>query len=235
MVELDLACTAACEAVRESGGVMTKINETENPQAVPTVELDEIRDLLRRAAGKDAGAMPELRAALDRRPEVWRRLGDPAAHVERTWIGELAGPDAALAEVFARRAADLRRELIGPAPSPLERLLVDRVVACWLQVRHADLAAARPGGRTAEGRDRMTRRQSAAATPAPSRRWRGCDGCRRSSRRRARGRTRRRPSPPACTTIRPISSLPPPAEGRGPSGGASSTEGGRRRRRVRGS
>jgi hypothetical protein len=35
-----------------------------------------------------------------------------------------------------------RAELAGPEPSPLERLLVERVVACWLQVQYADAAYA---------------------------------------------------------------------------------------------
>ncbi len=46
--------------------------------------------------------------------------------------------------------------------APLERLLVDRVAACWLQLHHADLAAARMHDETAEGSERMRRRQAAA-------------------------------------------------------------------------
>lgn len=33
----------------------------------------------------------------------------------------------------------MRGELAGPNPTPLESLLVGRVVACWLQVQDADL------------------------------------------------------------------------------------------------
>jgi len=128
----------------------------------PIPELDDIRALLTRAAGGDGEALPELRAVLDRRPELWRKLGDLAAHVELAWIGEVAGANPALAEVLARKVAALKRELGGPSPSPLERLLVDRVAACWLQVHHADLAAARPHDETTEGRERMRKRQAAA-------------------------------------------------------------------------
>jgi len=39
----------------------------------------------------------------------------------------------------------MRTELAGPRPSPIERLLVQRVVACWLQVYHADAMAAQAG------------------------------------------------------------------------------------------
>lgn len=128
----------------------------------PIADLDEIRELLGRAAGRDPEALPELRAVLDRRPELWRRLGDLAAHAELAWVGEIAGANPALAEVLTRKVAALKQELGGPTPSPLERLLVDRVAACWLQIHHADLAAARPVDATAEGRERLRKRQDAA-------------------------------------------------------------------------
>jgi len=128
----------------------------------PIAGLDEIRDLLGRAAGRHPGALPELRAVLDRRPELWRKLGDLAAHVELAWVGEVAGANAALAEVLTRKIAELKREMGGPTPSTLERLLIDRVAACWLQIHHADLAAARPVDATAEGRERLRKRQEAA-------------------------------------------------------------------------
>lgn len=125
-------------------------------------DLDEIRELLGRAAGGDQEAMPELRAALDHRSEVWQRLGDLAAHAELAWVGEIAGANPALAEVLTRKVGSLKEDLGGPTPSPLERLLIDRVAACWLQIHHADLAAARPVDATAEGRERLRKRQEAA-------------------------------------------------------------------------
>jgi hypothetical protein len=36
------------------------------------------------------------------------------------------------------RLALLKQELAGPNPNPIERLLVDRVGACWLQLAYAD-------------------------------------------------------------------------------------------------
>lgn len=45
-------------------------------------------------------------------------------------------------ETLPGRLAKLRRELLGPSPSPIERLLVDRIVICWMQVHHADWLAA---------------------------------------------------------------------------------------------
>ncbi len=41
-----------------------------------------------------------------------------------------------------RRVDELRAELLGVQTSPLERLLVERIVASWLQVRYFDTAVA---------------------------------------------------------------------------------------------
>jgi hypothetical protein len=45
-------------------------------------------------------------------------------------------------EALERKLQRLRTELSGPAPTPLESLLVDRILACWLQVNYADAAFA---------------------------------------------------------------------------------------------
>ena len=74
--------------------------------------------------------------------EMWRRLGDLAAHAELTWIRHVSGTDLALLEMLARNLGALKAELGGPAPSPLERLMIDRIAINWLIVGHADLEAA---------------------------------------------------------------------------------------------
>jgi hypothetical protein len=45
-------------------------------------------------------------------------------------------------DICRYRNGALKAELGGPAPSPLERLLVDRIAINWLMVGHADLEAA---------------------------------------------------------------------------------------------
>src|SRR5262249_51636526 len=51
-----------------------------------------------------------------------------------------------------------RAELGGPAPSPLERLLVERVVMTWLQTAYHDALAAQSAG-AAEARLRLIHQQ----------------------------------------------------------------------------
>jgi hypothetical protein len=73
---------------------------------------------------------------------LWQQLGDLSAHAELTWLRHVSGTDLALREMLARKLGALKAELSGPAPSPLERLLVDRIAINWLMVGHADLEAA---------------------------------------------------------------------------------------------
>lgn len=74
-------------------------------KALATVDeaaVARVNALLPGANDGDRCALAELREVLDSNPELWKALGA------------------------------LRRELTGPAPTPLERLLVDRVALGWL-------------------------------------------------------------------------------------------------------
>ncbi len=50
----------------------------------------------------------------------------------------VSGEHLVLRESIRRELDNMRRELAGVSPTPLESLLVDRVVACWLQLRYAE-------------------------------------------------------------------------------------------------
>jgi hypothetical protein len=93
---------------------------------------------VRRAREGDRTVLPELRRLLDQNPRVWQCHGDLAQQAEEAWLRLAAGHDLFLHESLIRKLRDLRGELAGPDPSPLEQLLVGRIVACWLQVHYAD-------------------------------------------------------------------------------------------------
>jgi hypothetical protein len=119
-----------------------------------TETLERLQSLVKRAEQGDESALPELRVALDTNPWIWQRYGDLAQQVQAAWLQLIAGPNLLLRESVERKAEQLRAELAGPEPSPLEKLLVERVIACWLQVQYADAAYAQqtspsPGQHTA--------------------------------------------------------------------------------------
>ena len=103
--------------------------------------------IIERAENGDADARPALRGLLDRIPEMRQIMGaDLERSVECTISKSLGGDDnLAFSEGLKRKLTSLRQELEGPSPSPTERFLVDRAVACWLQVQEADLRYANMG------------------------------------------------------------------------------------------
>src|SRR4051812_31120295 len=107
----------------------------------PQADTQELQRLLAQAHEGDLAVLPELRAALDRQPELWKQVGDLAAHAELTMLRLAAGQDLFALEAMKRRLAVLKAELAGPSPSALEKLLVDRVGVCWLQVHYLDMQA----------------------------------------------------------------------------------------------
>jgi len=112
----------------------------------PLTRDDAFRELLARANQGDRAAVSELRRHLDANPEIWRRAGDLATHVEQVWIDLLAGGNWLVAEGLRRHVDDLRQELSGSHPTRLEDLLVRLVTTTWLTTQHAALAASAAGG-----------------------------------------------------------------------------------------
>jgi hypothetical protein len=103
---------------------------------------EQIQDILDRAQQGDHTVLPELEHLLDNQPEIWRRCGDLAGQVQAAWIKVVAGENALLEQSLRRQLDEMRCDLEGGTASPLEKLLVGRVVACWLHTQQADAAAA---------------------------------------------------------------------------------------------
>ena len=124
--------------------------------------LERLRLLLQRAEQGDEAALPALGLALDAHPEIWQRYGDLGRQAEAAWVQLVCGPNLLLRESLGRKLEELRAELGGPSPSPLERLLVARVLACWLQVHYADTAYAQLKAASPAQHAAALKRQNAA-------------------------------------------------------------------------
>jgi hypothetical protein len=73
---------------------------------------------------------------------VERYGGNLAWQAERSLIRKAAGDNLLFAEALTRKLELLRAEVACQNPAPVERLLIERVVACWLQVHEADIRLA---------------------------------------------------------------------------------------------
>ena len=123
---------------------------------------DELARLLKRAEQGDLSSLPELREALDSNASLWHHYGDLAAQAEAALILLAAGPNLLLAESLQRKLKALKDELGGQAASPLDRLLIERVTATWLQVSYYDGLMAQAKG-VSEAQAKMLQRQQDAA------------------------------------------------------------------------
>ena len=57
---------------------------------------------------------------------------------ERSLVKRFSGDDPLVQEALPPQLKAKRAELAGPEPSPLEELLAERIVACWLQLQYAE-------------------------------------------------------------------------------------------------
>lgn len=130
---------------------------------------EEFAELVSRANQGEPEAVIELRWLLDERPEIWQQIGDLSLHAEEALLTLVAGSDLLARESIARKLRSLRDELVGPSPTPLEQLAVDRIAICWLQVQYADTlfggthqAASKRTAMTIRWLDQAARRYNAA-------------------------------------------------------------------------
>jgi hypothetical protein len=101
-----------------------------------------IRDIIERAQKGDEKVLPALRKLLHSPDLVERLGGNLAVQVEHSLIRAAAGKNLAFREAVLSKMDMMRTELAGPEPTPLERLLVERVITCWVQVQLDDIRLA---------------------------------------------------------------------------------------------
>jgi hypothetical protein len=124
-------------------------NEPTLPPENKPQEVQHLEVLVQRARQGDESALPELRELLDRCPELWQRCGDLAAQAQQGWLNLVGGVNLVYKESVKRQLDAMRLELSGPDPTPLESLLIQRVLAAWVQVHFADAIAAQAQERQA--------------------------------------------------------------------------------------
>ncbi len=98
----------------------------------------DVATLRQRANGGDEKAQAEIRRLIDANPDLSRRIGDLAYHAQMSFVRLVAQDDYLMSEAIKKRADEMRRELAGAFPTPLEIMAVERVAAAWLQVQYVE-------------------------------------------------------------------------------------------------
>ncbi len=98
--------------------------------------IGKLRELVKKAEKGTKKAVPEIREILREHPHLCWRLSNLSGLTEGALIDRMSrDEDLASKELMKRQLACMREEVAGDDPSPLERLLAERVVATWLQVQ----------------------------------------------------------------------------------------------------
>ena len=108
-----------------------------SPEPKPERTPEEHADLIRRAEGYDVEALKELTHIHHDEDDLVIDPGDLAARAEMAVVA-LATTTVSERAALARRLGHTRRELDGPSPTPIERLLVDRIVTCGLELSYLE-------------------------------------------------------------------------------------------------
>jgi hypothetical protein len=106
--------------------------------------------VIERAMRGDATAVPALREILKNPTAVLVLGGNLARRAEEGFIEALAGNNLANREAISADLERRRSDLLGANPTPVEVLLVERVMACWLQVQDADFRFAKLQGKLSD-------------------------------------------------------------------------------------
>ena len=118
--------------------------------------------LVKCAQKGDISALQHLRQFLDDRPELWHSCGNLAVLVETAWISALCEDNPLGIESMKRQTEVMRKELAGEHPTAVEKLMVDQVIACWLQTKYIEATSANTVGGTHEQTQTRIRRLESA-------------------------------------------------------------------------
>jgi hypothetical protein len=103
------------------------------------VSPPDVGDVFARGTRGDTAVLPALRKAFADHPELVSLVGDIARHAEDTLLTLVAGENLTAKHAFRLKLAEVREKLLAGTSSELERLLVERVVLCWLEVNYGDI------------------------------------------------------------------------------------------------
>jgi hypothetical protein len=123
-------------------GVTRKVTAVETTGAAE--ENNEDIGVLIPLARKDKAAAAQLWKLLEAQGNIdsFLHRSDMARHTERSMISAYNGTDVLGREMSERRLEQMRRELAGENSTPLETLLIERIVQCWFHVHQCEITLA---------------------------------------------------------------------------------------------
>ena len=122
-----------------------------------------VASLMKEAENGDASALSALKERLPEEIDTFllEEYGELGQTAENALVKAVAGGNLLHVEGLKLKAERLKADLAGPDPSPLERLLVERIVCCWILATYADAMYAQGmAGRSWAADECLQRRQA---------------------------------------------------------------------------
>lgn len=107
--------------------------KTKDPQ--PSNEPPDFVALARRAQEGDESALKAMQPLI-KNPDFWREAADLVVNAEYAVVTRMSGKNLIFRESLKAQLSHMKAELGGPNPTPMERLLVDRVVLTWVTLNY---------------------------------------------------------------------------------------------------
>lgn len=108
-------------------------------KAEPLPTREAFDDLIKLANAGDRAAVETLSKLLDDNPQLWQQVGDLARNSETLLILRIAGSDCLTRESIERQIGTMRQTMTSPRASPMEKLLIDQIVICFLQQQYVNI------------------------------------------------------------------------------------------------
>ena len=124
--------------------------------------IADLQALVAQARAGDVEVLPALRQMLASQPQIWQQCADLGGNELRRWIERLSQGDPLAEESLLLKIQEMKIEVGGCAPTPLDALLVDRILVCWLQLQQADGLASQIDGMLPKLATLILRRQKHA-------------------------------------------------------------------------
>jgi hypothetical protein len=91
--------------------------------------------LMKRAGQGDIQAIEAIQKRLSNDLDLWQTVANMAPRIEATWLALASRKDANAGRDLQERLASYRRLTSSSAPSPIDFLMVERVVLTWLEAQ----------------------------------------------------------------------------------------------------
>lgn len=101
--------------------------------------LADLKDLISKGHDGDEEALAKMDTVLERIPSLARKFGNLNIMVEEGFVERTASNHPFRQKALRVNLEEMREELAGANPSPLERLGAERIASCWLQLHYAEL------------------------------------------------------------------------------------------------